>query len=182
MADAMDIQLESALQKLRNIAEINGYMKSAVKEELLNAVSTLEEYFRKTRENQNRVNPVNKNLSSESENEYENQTKVSPEGGDSGAAGQVALPSDRMPETSSDHQPVPTTSGETGDHNSSQTSTSTPLEEKIMNKVEIKMNHMIEIFNNNTKNVIQEEMDAICLLNTDRQRGKGFCFYLNLRL
>ena len=45
MAARMDARVEEALQTLTDIAELGGYMKREMKEEMLKAVSALKNYF-----------------------------------------------------------------------------------------------------------------------------------------
>ncbi|PSN50003.1 hypothetical protein C0J52_03303 [Blattella germanica] len=98
MAVELDERVKSALEKLKNIAEtVTGNLKKESKEEILNAVSTLEEYFN-GKENKEVKNTGNKYVTSQEMEVNVNQKNVA-ERDDSRAARQMALSSDHIQET-----------------------------------------------------------------------------------
>ena len=145
MADSIEDRLERAIEILVDITEAGGYLKKDTKETMQEAVSTIRICFN---EMKNTVESKNKMMTN-SQNEKENTTEED----DSFKERQVSPSLGLQNEVPSNNQHLPPTSGEKPNNNSAKN-----LEERITDKINRKLQEMMEKVTLNLKEMIQEEI------------------------
>ena len=166
MAAALDDHVESALQTLRNIAETGGYIKKDLKEDIQNAVSTLEEYITEMKKALCIEISKNKDVTNQGSEVNREQETIPIEERDGCVARQVA-PSSVITQETATGSTHDVTSNGTVRNSNNQTPDYKMIQETITNNITQTVRQMMETLTSNLQSLIKEEIK-----NTQKEEAK----------